>query len=77
MQKQMCAGHVFLYGSEDVFPKDFTTIEKEINWEQKYESNGMTKIPYADFEYTSNFRIWDCNFTTGTLTVKSIEFIKK
>lgn len=67
----------FLNANEDDFPKDFTLVEKKINWEQKYESDGTTKMPLADFEYTSNFRIWDCNFVTGTLIVQSIEFIKK
>ncbi len=66
----------FLNGNEDSLPKDFTTLEKKINWEQKYQSDGTTQLPFAEFSDTSNFRIWDCNLT-GTLYVQKIEFIKK
>lgn len=67
----------FLKGGEDAFPKDYKTVEKAVTWEQKYTEDG-NPIPDVDFSKDiSGFRIWDCNFTSGTLTVKSIEFIKK
>lgn len=66
----------FLKGGEDEFPKDYKTVEKAVTWEQKYTAGGKP-IPAVDFTDINGFRIWDCNFTTGTLWVKSIEFIKK
>lgn len=66
----------FLKGGEDEFPKDYKTVEKAVTWEQKYTAEGKP-IPAVDFTDINGFRIWDCNFTTGTLWVKSIEFIKK
>ncbi|MCM1237428.1 MAG: hypothetical protein NC489_45765 [Ruminococcus flavefaciens] len=67
----------FLNDNEDSLPNNFTTLEKEIKWEQKYDSDGTTQLPFAEFSDENNFRIWDCNLTTGTLYVQKIEFIKK
>lgn len=66
----------FLNGATDEFPKDFKVIEKEIKWEQKYDAQG-NPIDFANFDDIGGFKIWDCNFTSGTLTVQSVEFIKK
>lgn len=66
----------FLNGATDEFPKDFKVIEKEIKWEQKYDAQG-NPIDFANFDDIGGFKIWDCHFTSGTLIVQSVEFIKK
>lgn len=62
-------------GNDGDVPTEFKTVEKEIKWEEKYDENG-NKLPLADTSKVNGIRIWTQAFT-GTVTIQSIEFIKK
>lgn len=63
-------------GIDGDVPTEFKTVEKEINWELKNDDKGNS-LPLVVLSDISGFKIFDCNFTSGTLTVQSVEFIKK
>ena len=64
--------------SEDgAAPTEYTTVTKNINWEEKYKNATEKEAPLVeDFSKVKGVKLYNTNMTSGKLHIKSISFIK-
>ena len=64
--------------SEDgAAPTEYTTVTKNINWEEKYKNATEKEAPLVeDFSKVKGVKLYNTNMTSGKLHIKSVSFIK-
>ena len=64
--------------SEDgAAPTEYTTVTKNINWEEKYKNATEKEAPLVeDFSKVKGVKLYNTNMTSGKLHIKSISFTK-
>ncbi|MCQ2586109.1 MAG: hypothetical protein MJ185_11005 [Treponema sp.] len=64
--------------SEDgAAPTEYTTVTKNINWEEKYKNATDIEAPLVeDFSKVKGVKLYNTNMTSGKLHIKSVSFIK-